>query len=150
MQRSEANLVSYFDLPVDQLRAYAPVIDAPDDLHAFWTKTLELAAEKARPASVQRIDSGLRTIETFDVTFSGFYGEPVRAWLHLPTARQEPLGCVVQYIGYNGGRGLPHQWTLWASAGYAHLVMDTRGQGTGTCPGDTPDPHGSGPATAGF
>ena len=142
--------MSFFDLPLDQLRSYAPTIEAPEDFNAFWAKTVNAAADMAAPVSLQQVDSGLRTVETYDVTFSGFNGEPIRAWLHLPTVRQEPLGCVVQYIGYNGGRGLPHQWTLWASAGYAHFVMDTRGQGTGTCPGATPDPHGSGPASAGF
>jgi cephalosporin-C deacetylase len=47
---------------------------------------------------------------------------------------------VVQFVGYDDGRGLPIDHLLWASAGYAHLVMDTRGQG-----GETPDrPAGPG------
>ena len=36
---------------------------------------------------------------------------------------------MVEYIGYGGGRGLPHERVLWAAAGYAHFVMDTRGPG---------------------
>lgn len=35
----------------------------------------------------------------------------------------------------SGARGVPHEKRLWACAGYAHLVMDRRGQGA-----DTPDP----------
>ena len=36
---------------------------------------------------------------------------------------------------------------LWALAGYVHVFMDTRGQGSGWgTGGDTPDPHGSGPS----
>jgi cephalosporin-C deacetylase len=92
-------------------------------------------------------------VETYDVTFAGFGGDPVRAWLHLPAAPVRaagPLAGVVQYMGYNGGRGLPHEHTLWAQAGYAHLVMDTRGQGSGWTTGDTPDPTPSGPAQPGF
>ena len=46
---------------------------------------------------------------------------------------------VVEYIGYGGGRGLPIDWLLCASAGYAHFVMDTRGQGSAWSKGDTPD-----------
>jgi cephalosporin-C deacetylase len=57
---------------------------------------------------------------------------------------------VVEFIGYGGGRGLVHQNVLWAAAGYAHLVMDTRGQGSASTPGDTPDPHGSAPSHPGF
>jgi cephalosporin-C deacetylase len=58
----------------------------------------------------------------------------------------------VEFIGYGGGRGLPHEWLLWASAGYAHFVMDTRGQGSSWRSGDTPDrePDGSGPQYPGF
>jgi cephalosporin-C deacetylase len=41
---------------------------------------------------------------------------------------------------------------LWSSAGYAHLVMDTRGQGSAWSPGDTPDyePQGFSPQFPGF
>jgi len=46
---------------------------------------------------------------------------------------------VVEYIGYGGGRGRPIDWLLPPSAGYAHLVMDTRGQGSTWRSGDTPD-----------
>jgi cephalosporin-C deacetylase len=38
---------------------------------------------------------------------------------------------------------------MWASAGYAHLFMDIRGQGSGWGLGDTADPEGSGPAFPG-
>jgi cephalosporin-C deacetylase len=50
----------------------------------------------------------------------------------------------VEYVGYGGGRGLPHERFLWAAAGYAHFVMDTRGQGSTWAIGDTPDPDGAG------
>ena len=53
-------------------------------------------------------------------------------------------------VGYGGGRDLPGSSLWWASAGYAHLVMDSRGQGAGHGGGgDTPDPHGSGPSAPG-
>lgn len=38
---------------------------------------------------------------------------------------------------------------LWASAGYAHLQVDTRGQGSGWSRGDTADSVGSGPQIPG-
>ena len=58
---------------------------------------------------------------------------------------------MVEYVGYNGGRGLPGEKLAWAAAGYVHVLMDTRGQGSGWGNGgDTADPHGSGAATAGF
>jgi hypothetical protein len=47
----------------------------------------------------------------------------------------------VNYVGYSGGRGLVNQETRWAQAGYAHFIMDTRGQGYGGTLGETADPH---------
>jgi cephalosporin-C deacetylase len=57
----------------------------------------------------------------------------------------------VQYQGYGGGRGLAHQEVLFGLAGFAHLVMDTRGQGSTWSPGDTLDPDDPGdPSHPGF
>jgi cephalosporin-C deacetylase len=56
----------------------------------------------------------------------------------------------VQYIGYGGGRGLAHENVFWAVAGYAHFIMDTRGQGAAGSVGDTPDPEPAGPSHPGF
>ena len=78
------------------------------------------------------------------MTFPGFDGQPIRGWLQLPAGAGGPLPCVVTYVGYGGGRSLPADHLLWASAGYAHLVMDTRGQGSGWTPGDTPDAGAAG------
>src|SRR6185369_283707 len=54
------------------------------------------------------------------------------------------LSCVVEFIGYGGGRQFGFDWLLWASAGYAHFVMDTRGQGSSWSAGDTPDLYADG------
>jgi cephalosporin-C deacetylase len=94
-------------------------------------------------------------VETLDVEFSGFGGERIKGWLLIPRVRGEGGGrvpCVVEYIGYGGGRGFPTDWLLWSAAGYAHLVMDTRGQGSVWSPGDTPDPEreGTNPHHPGF
>ena len=74
------------------------------------------------------------------MTFRGFGGHPIKGWLNVPRGADGPLAAVVEYIGYGGGRGLPHDWLLFSAAGYAHLVMDTRGQGGTWLGGDTPDP----------
>jgi len=94
----------------------------------------------------------LRALEVFDVTFSGFGGQPIRAWLILPRHRAGRLPVVVQYVGYGGGRGLPMEWLTWPSAGYATFVMDTRGQGSSWTEGATPDvaPDGDNPQYPGF
>ncbi|HEX9117131.1 MAG TPA: acetylxylan esterase [Anaerolineae bacterium] len=130
-----------FDLPLETLKAYLPDRQEPPDFDAFWRATLTEVAAHPLAASYQPVDFGLTAIETFDVTFSGYGGQEIKAWLLLPAAvlATRPLPCVVEYIGYGGGRGFPLDWLAWPSAGYAHLVMDTRGQGSGWRQGDTPD-----------
>ena len=137
-----------FDLPLDQLRTYRPTLTEPPDFDQFWADSL--AQSPTGDATFTAHDAGLTAIDTFDVTFPGFAGQPVRGWLHLPAHRNANLPCVVEYIGYGGGRGLAHERVLWALAGYAHFVMDTRGQGSGWSVGDTADPDAGQPADAGF
>jgi cephalosporin-C deacetylase len=144
--------MALFDLPLDELRAYRSSTAEPADFDAFWDETLAEARALAGPPAVTPVDAGLRTVETFDVTFSGFGGHPIKAWLNRPVQLPEPLPVVVDFIGYGGGRGHPHDWLLWSAAGYANLVMDTRGQGGTWRGGDTPDPgpDGTGPTAPGF
>ena len=141
--------MAMFDLSIDQLRTYAPQIPEPEDLQAFWAGTLRDARAHDPGVTCTPVDNGLVLVDTYDVTFGGFDGQPVRAWLHLPVGRERPLPGVVEYIGYGSGRGLSHERLMWAAAGYAHLVMDTRGQGSGRSVGATPDPVGSAPAAPG-
>ncbi|HEX7474059.1 MAG TPA: acetylxylan esterase [Candidatus Limnocylindrales bacterium] len=133
-----------YDMPLAEMRAYAPPLAVPADLDGFWASTLADARAHDLAAAFAPVDSGLSVISTFDVTYAGFDGSPVRAWLHLPAGRHGPLPAVVEYVGYGGGRGLAHERVMWAAAGYAHLVMDTRGQGSTWSIGDTPDPDPTG------
>lgn len=146
-----------FDLPLDQLERYAPAIPEPEDFDAFWSRTLTEAQNNPLILDMRPAPNGLRLVESWDVTFSGFAGDPIRAWFTLPKPPAQeharthshphsqldaPLPAVVEYVGYGRGRGLPHERLIWPAAGYAHLLMDCRGQGDQYgSGGDTPDPH---------
>ena len=136
--------MSFFDLPLNALREYRPERDEPADFDAFLQRTLDEAWRFPLAARFVPVDVGLRHVETFDVTFNGWGGQPINGWLLLPRQRSGQLPCVVNYQGYGGGRGSPIDWLLWSGAGYASLVMDTRGQGNGFVRGDTPDPEPAG------
>lgn len=144
--------MAFFDLPLDELWRYRPDVTAPDDLHSFWEQTLADARAAAAPAVTTEVETPLRTVTTYDVSFTGFAGQQVKAWLNLPVGVSGPLPVVVEFIGYGGGRGRPHEWLLWSAAGYAHLIMDTRGQGASWRGGDTadPGPDGAGPSVPGY
>jgi cephalosporin-C deacetylase len=131
--------VTAFDLPLAGLEAYRPDREEPDDFDAFWAETLREARTLASAPVFETVTTALRTVRVDDVTFSGYGGQPIRAWLIAPADAAAPLPTIVEYIGYGGGRAFPFQWLIWASAGYAHFVMDTRGQGSAWSPGDTPD-----------
>ena len=145
--------MALFDLPQRELETYRPERLEPEDFKAFWLATL--AETRAHPLAAQfsPVDAGLKTLETFDVSFAGFGGQIVKGWLLLPRGETN-LPCVVETIGYGGGRGFPTDWLAYASAGYAHLVMDTRGQGSVWRQGDTPDEGAGlmsgGPSIPGF
>ncbi|MBZ0276271.1 MAG: acetylxylan esterase [Anaerolineae bacterium] len=141
----------FFDMPLEQLQTYRPERVEPADFDAFWERTLSEARQHPLNARFERVDYGLQRVETYDVTFAGYGGQPVKGWFLKPAGVIDPLPCVVEYIGYGGGRGFPLNWLLWPSAGYATLVMDTRGQGSAWMNGDTPDiPDGANASYPGF
>jgi len=143
--------VPLFDLDAEALTRYRPEVAEPAGFDDFWAETLAQARQHDLAVRAEPVDAALVLVDVLDVTFAGWGGHPVRAWLTLPAGADAPLPAVVEYLGYGGGRGLPHERLAWAAAGFAHLLMDTRGQGSvwGTG-GSTPDPVGSGPAAPGF
>ncbi|QOV34924.1 acetylxylan esterase [Streptomyces ferrugineus] len=145
-----------FDLPPDALEHFRPDLQEPADFDEFWHGTLKEAARPEVLVSARPVETGLRLTDTWDVTFRGFGGDPVRAWFSRPAGLREARPAVVEYAGYGRGRGLPHERLTWVNAGYAHLLMDNRGQGDQYGNGGaTPDPHttapgGPGPAVRGL
>jgi len=146
--------VVQFDLPLAELETYSPDLSAPADLEQFWRGTLSQARQHPLDVTWAPIETDLVGLRTWDVTYPGYDGQPVRGWLHLPVANDLAtvggLPAVVQFHGYGGGRGRPHETMLYGVAGYAHFVMDTRGQGSRWTVGETPDPVGAGPSHPGF
>jgi cephalosporin-C deacetylase len=144
--------MAFYDMSLEEMLTYAPARQEPPDFDAFWQESIAQTRRHPLDARFEPVDYGLHAQETYDVTFAGYDGQPVKGWLLLPRQRPAPVPCVVEYIGYGGGRGFPTDWLLWSSVGFAHLVMDTRGQGSTWRPGDTPDlpSEGSSPHYPGF
>jgi cephalosporin-C deacetylase len=141
------------DLPLAELRAYQSLVPEPDDFDAFWEIALAESRAAGGQVTTERLELGLVGAAVYDVTFPGFGGEPVKAWLRVPASVPDavpPFACVVQFVGYGGGRGWPVADLTWPALGFAHFRMDARGQGASWAPGDTPDPHGAGPMVPGF
>lgn len=137
------------DLIQPELGAYRSAVKTPGDFADFWDSTIAEARASGGIASITPVATALRLVQAFDVTFPGFGGHPVKGWLVLPAQGSGRLPLVVQYQGYGGGRGFPHEQLHWAASGYAYFRMDTRGQGSGWSTGATPDPVGSTPSLPG-
>jgi len=144
--------MAFFDKPLEELQVYKPTRNEPADFDAFWASTLDDARSHPLDPQFTRIDVGLSALETYDVTYSGYGGHRIKGWLQVPKTRSGTIPCIVEYIGYGGGRGFATDWLLWANVGFAHLIMDTRGQGSAWSRGDTPDPEpeGANPQFPGF
>jgi cephalosporin-C deacetylase len=141
-----------FDLPLDQLKTYLPPRTDLPDFDDFWKRTLAAARQYPLKAVFTPVETGMKLLETFDVTYSGYGGQPIKAWFLMPRKPAGKMPCVVEYTGYGGGRGLPMDWIFWPSVGYATLAMDIRGQGSNWRTGDTPDTEvdGGNPQYPGF
>jgi cephalosporin-C deacetylase len=138
------------DLPESQLHEYRSSQVDPPDFDEFWSETLQAGRRHPLALEVQKVDAGLATLDVYDVTFAGYAGERIKAWLRVPAGTTAALPTVVQFHGYGRGRGEAIENLLWASAGYAHLELDTRGQAWSGSRGSTPDLTGSGPQVPGF
>lgn len=107
-------------------------LPTPDDYDAFWAEALEGARRRPLALRTEAVDTGLTAIEVFDVSFAGADGRRVRGWLRLPRHRRAPLPAVVHANGYGAGRLAPIDDLTWSAAGFAHLIVDTHGQGGGS------------------
>jgi cephalosporin-C deacetylase len=140
----------YVDMAQPELSKYQSSVAMPDDFEAFWASTLAEARAAGGEVTITAAPTTLKAVTTYDVTFPGFGGHPVKGWLIVPTHHEGRLPLVVQYIGYGGGRGLPHEQLHWAASGFAYFKMDTRGQGSVWSVGETPDPVGANASFPGF
>lgn len=139
-----------FDMPEAQMRDYLGSGSEPADFDEFWRRSIAEARSFPDDVAVDRIETSLTTVDVDDIRFPGFAGQQIAGWLIRPRAAEGPLPAVVQYVGYGGGRGLPEESLLWASSGFAHFIMDTRGQGSVWSVGSTGDGGPSGPSLPGF
>src|ERR1043165_9515784 len=99
--------MAFFDLSLDELKIYCPDRDEPADFDSFWKSTLKQTREFPLNTTFEKVDYGLVAQEPFDVSFNGFGGQPVKGRLILPSQRTGKLPCVVEFIGYGGGRSFP-------------------------------------------
>jgi len=70
--------MAYFDFPLEKLQAYHPERREPADFDAFWKQTLAETCSFPLNATFAPADFGLKTVEVYDVTFSGWQRQPIK------------------------------------------------------------------------
>lgn len=150
-ERSDRETTMQFDLPLDELRAYRPEVRRPEDFEEFWSSQVDEARSSFEEPVFTPVTTILTSADVLDVSFSGHGGTRIKGWLLVPKLLEPEVPVIVEYIGYSGGRGRPIDRLGWVSAGFPHLVMDTRGQGWRNTGSDTADTDGGGqPGASGF
>ena len=66
--------MAFYDLPLKELQTYKPERTEPADFDKFWSDTLAQSREYPLNARFEPVDIGLKLVDTFDVTFSGYAG----------------------------------------------------------------------------
>jgi cephalosporin-C deacetylase len=130
-----------FDMPLAELETYVPDRDEPADFDEFWSKTLADADHHPLAIDLVPTSPELKTLEALDLKFAGFDGDTINGWVLRDPRATSPQACIVEFLGYGGGPGSILDRLAWASMGYVHVVVETRGQGGPFRASRTPDPH---------
>ena len=122
--------MALFDLPLDELRDHRSASAEPADFDAFWSATLLEARAHDLDARFEPVDTGLTGVRVYDVTFAGFGGHPVKAWLTVPAGAGEPLPLVVEVHGgptAHDTDAFRAYAATWVDEGFAVVQVNYRG-----------------------
>jgi len=134
------------DMPLDQLKTYTGRNPRPDDFDAFWDASIaEMKSIDPKLELVAR-ESRAKSVEFFDLFFTGVGGARVHAKYLRPANDRGPHPAVVVFHGYSGSSGDWFHLLGWVAAGFSVAALDCRGQGglsqdTGVTTGTTHKGH---------
>lgn len=125
-----------------------PELQEPSDFDDFWERTFAECGSGPLEFECRRVETHLKVLDAFEISWNGFGATRVYGWLVVPRGMEERLPAVVQYTGYSCGRGMPFDNIGYAVGGYAHFIIDARGQGWRS-PSPTEGTHDIGIHTSG-
>ena len=117
-----------FEMPLDQLAAYAGRNPRPADFDAYWARAIaEQLSTDPRPELVP-VPGPARFAECFDLWFTGVGNARIHArYLRPRTAGPHPV--VLRFHGYTRSAGDWFPKLPWVAQGFAVAALDVRGQG---------------------
>ncbi len=116
------------DKPLAELKTYAGTNPCPNDMDAFWDRSLaEMRAldpkVELRPAAF-----AARGVECFHLFFTGVGGSRVHAKFLRPKGAKQKLPAMLLFHGYSGRSGDWFDKLAWVSQGFVVAALDCRGQ----------------------
>jgi cephalosporin-C deacetylase len=117
------------DMPLEKLKEYQGRNPRPADFDDYWDKALaEMHGIDPQVELVPR-ESASKTVDYFDLYFTGVGGARIRAKYLRPKNAPEPHPGIVSFHGYTGQSGDFWSHRGWAAEGYSVAAIDCRGQG---------------------
>jgi cephalosporin-C deacetylase len=117
-----------FEMPLDELRAYAGRNPRPADFAEYWARALRELDATEPAVELVRHPSPASFAECFDLWFTGVGGARIHAQYLRPVA-PGPHPALLRFHGYSGSAGDWFEKLAWAAQGIAVAAMDVRGQG---------------------
>lgn len=116
-------MAQLYDMPLEELRRYKPLLTKQDDFDEFWGKSLQELAKVPIKYELTPYDFPVRGVRVFRLEYQGFKGANIEGWLAIPQGEGLYPG-LVQFHGYNWAfDGCIPDVVNWALKGYATLQM---------------------------
>lgn len=127
--------MSFPESLLEEYQSYLPPLTKRPDFDEFWARTIAEKETVPLDAVLERQDYPSPYVRVYALTYAGFDGTPVHGWYLLPAFTPPgKLPILIQYHGFTGSRGYPHEYLPWVMLGMAVVAVDCRQQGgdTGT------------------
>lgn len=135
-----------FDYPLETLQTCQGVNPRPDDFDSYWDRGLAEIEALDADAALTPAEYRHPTMDCYDLYYTGTHNARIYAKYMRPAKLTEKIPAVLQFHGYSGSSGNWADLSAVASAGFAVVAMDVRGQGgksidTGGVRGNTLNGH---------
>jgi cephalosporin-C deacetylase len=124
-------MTNLFDLPLDELKQYAPPLTRQPDFAEFWQSTLAEAATQPLQPALEPMTYPVPEIRAFAAQYLGWQGAEITGWYLTPQGAG-PFPAMIFYHGYQGSKADIYGYLPWVLQGYAVLAVDVRGQPGGS------------------
>lgn len=128
--------MGYLEEQIKALEQYLPPLTKRDDFELFWEETIKQAKSVPLNAELKDVDYPSPYVTVYELTYYGFDDTKIYGWYIVPKfTGKDKFPCLINYHGFTGDRGKPHDFMHWVMMGMAVISVDCREQGgkTGNC-----------------